>query len=147
MSTIHETMTADHRHCDEFYTQAERAVEAGDWAGASSAFAQFDQAVRAHFDAEEGMLFPAFEQETGMTMGPTEVMRGEHKQMRALLDATRNALQARDTDDFSGYGETLLIMMQQHNVKEENVLYPMCDQHLRGQRESLLASMQQKLHP
>lgn len=146
MSTIQDTMTADHRHCDEFFTQAEKAAQIGDWAGASAAFEQFDAAVRVHFDTEETLLFPAFEEQTGMRMGPTEVMRGEHKQMRALLDAARTALAARDEDDFSGYGETLLIMMQQHNVKEENVLYPMCDQHLAGQRSELLASMQQKMH-
>ena len=145
MSTIQDTMTADHRHCDEFYTQAEKAAQVGDWAVASAAFERLDKSVRAHFDAEESLLFPAFEETTGMRMGPTEVMRGEHKQMRALLDAGRAALAARDEDEFTGNGETLLIMMQQHNVKEENVLYPMCDQHLSGQRADLLASMQQKM--
>ena len=33
-------------------------------------------------------------------------------------------------DEYAGNAETLLIMMQQHNMKEENILYPMCDQHL-----------------
>ena len=145
MTTLQDTMTSDHRRCDEFYAQAERALEAGDWAGASAAFDQFEKAVRAHFDAEEQHLFPAFEEDTGMRMGPTEVMRGEHKQMRALFDAARAALAERDADEFSGNGETLLIMIQQHNVKEENVLYPMCDQHLGGQRTALLASLQQKI--
>jgi len=28
-------------------------------------------------------------------------------------------------------------MMQQHNMKEENVLYPMCEQHLGGVPELL----------
>jgi hypothetical protein len=40
-----------------------------------------------------------------------------------------------------GNAETLLIMMQQHNVKEENVLYPMCDQHLADQLENLLPEL------
>ena len=65
--------------------------------------------------------FP-FEETTTMRMGPTEVMRGEHKQLRALLDAGRAALAARDEDEFTGNGETLLIMMQQHNVKRERAL-------------------------
>jgi tRNA 2-thiouridine synthesizing protein A len=49
-----------------------------------------------------------------------------------------SALDARDGDDYAGNAETLLIMMQQHNVKEENVLYPMCDQHLADQLDALL---------
>lgn len=51
-------------------------------------------------------------------------MRGEHDQMRELLVAAKFALDARDEDDYSGTAETLLIMMQQHNMKEENILYP-----------------------
>jgi len=73
------------------------------------------------------------------------VMRGEHVQMRELLDAARDALAAKDADDYSGNAETLLIMMQQHNMKEENVLYPMCDQHLVDQVEALIPRLQVEL--
>lgn len=96
-------------------------------------FSRFQTLALQHFAAEESLLFPAFEKETGVRMGPTEVMRTEHVQMRQLIGAAREALLAKDADDFSGYAETLLIMMQQHNMKEENVLYPMCDQRLREQ--------------
>ena len=65
-----------------------------------------------------------------MTMGPTAVMRSEHAQIRELMAAAAAAIEAQNADDFSGYAETLHIMTQQHNMKEENVLYPMCDQHL-----------------
>ena len=54
-------------------------------------------------------------------------MRGEHRQMRQLLEQMRGGLAARDGDAFDGGAETLLILMQQHNMKEENILYPMCD--------------------
>ena len=65
-----------------------------------------------------------------MTMGPTQVMRMEHQQMRDLLDQAQAAIMAGDAEEYMGQAETLLIMMQQHNMKEENILYPMCDQHL-----------------
>jgi iron-sulfur cluster repair protein YtfE (RIC family) len=45
----------------------------------------------------------------------------------------------------AGNAETLLIMMQQHNVKEENVLYPMCDQHLTAQVPTLLPALQREI--
>jgi len=48
-------------------------------------------------------------------------------------------------DDYAGTAETLLIIMQQHNVKEENVLYPMCDQRLADQLEALLPELQKQL--
>jgi len=32
-------------------------------------------------------------------------------------------------------------MTQQHNMKEENVLYPMCDEHLSTQSSGLVSQM------
>ena len=39
-----------------------------------------------HFDMEEKLCFQ-FEEVTGMTQGPTMIMRMEHDQMRQLLNA------------------------------------------------------------
>ena len=88
--------------------------------------------MTAHFEAEEGVLFPAFEAATGMGHGPTEMMRHEHEQMRTLLAQLESACDAHDGDGYSGIAETLLMLMQQHNMKEENILYPMCDRVLVG---------------
>ena len=35
----------------------------------------------------------------------------------------------------------MMILMQQHNVKEEEILYPMADQHLAPYREELIERM------
>lgn len=80
-----------------------------------------------------------------MRMGPTQVMRMEHGQIRALLDDAVDALEQANPDDFLGLADTLLIMMQQHNMKEENILYPMCDQHLAGETPELLACLETEL--
>ncbi len=141
MDTIRNMMSNDHRQCDALFAEVEKTVTHGAWAQAAPAFATFSAAMRAHFDAEEEVLFPAFEARTGMRLGPTQVMRSEHAQMRELIEAAEAALMAKDGDDYLGYAETLLIMMQQHNVKEENVLYPMCDSHLAGQAETLATDM------
>lgn len=116
-----------HKHCDAIFADAEDACANGDWAAGEKAFALLLNQLEAHFTTEEELLFPAFESATGMTSGPTEVMRGEHRQMRDLLTQMGGALAARDNDAFGGIAETLLILMQQHNMKEENILYPMCD--------------------
>jgi hemerythrin-like domain-containing protein len=146
MNTIHQLMSHDHRACDELFVAVEQAVSKRDWAAAGLAFARFNDAMLAHFQAEEAILFPAFEARTGMRMGPTQVMRGEHAQMRELLEAAETALGACDAEDYSGETETLLIMMQQHNTKEENVLYPMCDQQLSDQSSTLSTALSGQLH-
>ena len=132
MIGIRNFMTNDHRRCDDIFAAVEQAAGKAQPEAARAAFAQFRSAMLAHFDSEEQTLFPAFEARTGMSMGPTQVMRMEHVQMRALMDDAGEALQAGNLDDYFGIAETLLIMMQQHNTKEENMLYPMCDQHLAG---------------
>jgi iron-sulfur cluster repair protein YtfE (RIC family) len=116
-----------HKHCDEIFADAEEACANGEWTAGGEAFALLSNQLEAHFSSEEELLFPAFEAATGMTSGPTEVMRGEHRQMRDLLAQMQGALASRDGDAFGGAAETLLILMQQHNMKEENILYPMCD--------------------
>lgn len=145
MHNIRDFMAHDHLHCDGVLARTEGLVNSGEWDGATTTFAQFQALVLQHFGAEESLLFPAFEDATGMRTGPTQVMRGEHVQMRQLMDACGAALQARDADDYAGYADTLSIMMQQHNVKEENVLYPMCDQHLAGQVDVLVPQLKQLL--
>ena len=145
MTSIHSLMTDDHRHCDDLFAEAEMAIGKNNLDAARAAFAHFRSAMLAHFACEEKTLFPSFEAKTGMSMGPTQVMRMEHVQLRALFDDAAQALDAGDTDDYLGIADTLLIMMQQHNMKEENILYPMCDQHLSGELPVLLEQLETEL--
>ena len=145
MHEISELMTKDHRSCDDFLAAVEKAVADQDWYLAQAEFPRLRDALLNHFEAEESILFQLFEKRTGMYQGPTQVMRGEHVQMRQLLAAAEAALAEREADDYNGNAETLLIMMQQHNVKEENILYPMCDQQLADQLDALLPELQKQL--
>ncbi len=137
MSLPTQVLPDHHKHCDDLFVAAEDAVERGDWAAAAAAFARFQTQMQAHFAAEEDLLFPAFESATGMRAGPTQMMRHEHEQMRSLLSQLEEACAARDRDAYSGSAETLLMLMQQHNMKEENILYPMCDRALGAQAAAL----------
>ncbi len=144
--SLRELLTDNHRYCDDLFAAAEVAAGKGQADEAMAAFSAFSAATLAHFSAEELTLFPAFEARTGMTMGPTQVMRMEHEQMRALINEAVDALKQGNTEDFLGMSDTLLIMIQQHNMKEENVLYPMCDQHLTDDASSLLERIGSALH-
>ena len=145
MMRIREFMVEDHRHCDDLFVSAEQLANSGDLAAARQAFEDFSAATLRHFATEEQTLFPAFEAQTGMRMGPTQVMRMEHQQMRDLLSQAQAAIDAGDADEYMGQAETLLIMMQQHNMKEENMLYPMCDQHLSAELPAILERLETEL--
>lgn len=145
MSSIRSFMTEDHRHCDDLFAEAEQSIGQNNLEAARAAFDHFHSALLAHFATEEKTLFPAFEAKTGMSMGPTEVMRMEHAQMRSMLDDAVDALKSGNIEDYLGQAETLLIMMQQHNMKEENMLYPMCDQHLSAESPALLQRLETEL--
>ncbi len=130
MNQVTQILPDHHKHCDELFVAAEDAAQRGDWPATAATFARFDAQMRAHFAAEEEVLFPTFEAATGMSGGPTQMMRYEHEQMRTLLDQLATAVTARDSDGYAGVAETLLMLLQQHNMKEENILYPMCEQAL-----------------
>ena len=130
MTSIPEFMTTKHRECDELFTEAEAAVAKADWSLALTKWQGFALELTKHFSQEEDVLFPKFEDATGMTAGPTQVMRMEHQQMRALVQDLDNALAAQEKDEYLGLSETLMVMMQQHNMKEEMMLYPMMAQNV-----------------
>ncbi len=119
--------TTDHRECDALWAEFERVAEAGDKVRTAALWAQFEGVMERHFSMEEEVLFPAFEQATGMTMGPTAVMRQEHKKMRAVLGAMGELAAAGDFEGVLDQGDTLHLLVQQHNAKEEGMLYPMAE--------------------
>ncbi|HEY9200921.1 MAG TPA: hemerythrin domain-containing protein [Gammaproteobacteria bacterium] len=127
---IKQFMSQDHKDCDLFFAKTETAVSAEDWTEASQTFNAFIEAMEHHLGFEEQVLFPTFEESTGMTTGPTVMMRLEHDQMRDLFAEMRDALKQQQSDDYLGAAETLLMLMQQHNMKEEQILYNMMDQAL-----------------
>lgn len=142
MPTIKSTLEADHARCDALFAEAESAVASGDWKQAAAALGLFDAALSRHLAMEEGVLFPAFEQATGNASGPTVVMRSEHRQLRDITADARRALEQHASDDFFAAVETMRIMMGQHNLKEEGILYPMAGRFLKDSAEQLLEAMQ-----
>jgi iron-sulfur cluster repair protein YtfE (RIC family) len=138
MANISDFMSRDHKACDESFARAEEAASAGDWQAATSAFELFHRAMERHLAMEEEVLFPAFEEDTGMSGGPTDMMRVEHEQMRSLFGEMAAAVAAHDANQYLGLSDTLLVLMQQHNMKEEGMLYPMMDQVLDPRSSELI---------
>jgi len=138
MAAITEVMQQGHRDCDELFATAESAVDKGDWSTAETSWSTFVSELEEHITIkEERLLFPALEESGGPT-GPIQVMRAEHEQMRNLIVQINDALKEQDSSKFLGLSETFMMLMQQHNMKEEQILYPMLDQfvpHLGAQLE------------
>lgn len=145
MNTLTDPLHQHHKHCDELFADAEAAAADQAWSSCQDLLTRFVTEIETHFRTEEEVLFPAFEATTGMTGGPTQMMRHEHAQMRELFAQMGDALARQDRDGFAGAAETLLVLMQQHNMKEENILYPMCDRSLAAQTDTLGETLRARL--
>lgn len=140
MSTIKEYLTTDHGRCDElFAVMEEKATKSLE--NAKEACQEFVNETERHFQMEERVMFLEFETKTGMTQGPTAMMRQEHLQMRSLMKQMLEAIEATNKDKFFGLSETLMILIQQHNMKEEQMLYPMAQQHLSADSQRIISMM------
>ncbi|MFZ3053403.1 MAG: hemerythrin domain-containing protein [Sulfuricurvum sp.] len=140
---ILEFMRDDHRACDHLYTEAENALADKKIDEAKTLFDAFYRATNHHFDMEERELFITFEKRTGMMGGPTQMMRYEHQQLRSQMESMLTALTQGRYDDFFGIGESFMIMLQQHNMKEEQMLYPMIDRALEGDAEIMIQALKE----
>lgn len=147
MQRTTQPLAEHHGVCDEIFAAAENAALNGDWTEAARRYADFRNQMEAHFRTEETLLFPGFEQATGNSYGPTEVMRAEHRQMREMMEAMEKSISGGDVDNYAGQSETLLIMMQQHNHKEEGILYPMCDDALSSDNGALAEQLAKEIRP
>ncbi len=140
MSTIKEYLTDDHRKCDAVFAQMEEKA-GNSLAEAKELTTAFVADMEHHFQMEERVMFAEFETKTGMTQGPTTMMRQEHMQMRALMQQLLEAISDNNSNKFFGTSETLMILLQQHNMKEEQMLYTMAQQHLSAESDRIVEMM------
>lgn len=116
----------EHDRLDQLFKQF-RELKQTDFQKAKEHFEEFKIGLQRHKRLEEEILFPLFDQKTGMTMGPTRLMRREHKLIRYHLEAIHKKVQNLDPE--SGLEDQLLLsVLSAHHQKEENVLYPTLDQ-------------------
>ena len=141
---VSQNMKEEHRECDSIFANAEGLAADNNWDEAERVYVEFANLTLKHFKKEEDVLFPAFEAQTGSSQGPTHVMRFEHEQVRGLIGKMAGAIESRDRDAYLSLTESTMILLQQHNMKEEQMLYAMCDRIIpKDRREELLAEMEQ----
>ncbi len=126
--TITEYLQTDHRRLDSIMERFQNAKQTGRWEEASRDFREFNLGLRRHIQIEEEILFPAFEDKTGMRdAGPTFVMRMEHTEIKGLLEKILNAADSKNATQIDESSRALLNILGDHNMKEEHILYPESD--------------------
>ncbi len=128
---VTDYMQEDHRRLDTIFNDFQEAFKEERWDEALDAFKEFDMGLRRHIQGEEEVLFPLFEEKTGMIdAGPTFVMRMEHTDIRDFLEKIMNATKAKDREAAAEATDMLTNTLADHNMKEEQILYPESDSFL-----------------
>ncbi len=141
---ISQYLTPEHRECDNIFAEAEQAAAKGDFEKAKEKFLEFADETLLHFKKEEDEFFPLFEEITGSEQGPTMVMKHEHEQVRGLMGKMAQAIENEDKDAYLSLAESMMILLQQHNMKEEQMLYAMADRLLNAEKkEELINKMKE----
>jgi uncharacterized protein (DUF2249 family) len=131
MRTVTELLQTDHRRLENIYERFAQAVKEGRWEDASIAFREFSLGLKRHIKSEEEILFPVFEEKTGMfDGGPTAVMRMEHTEIKGLLDKLLDGTDSREASKVTDGSNSLTLLLADHNMKEEHILYPESDSFL-----------------
>lgn len=129
--TVTEYLESDHRRLDDIFSRFQDSVKARRWEDALNDFKEFNLGLRRHIKVEEEILFPLFEEKTGMIdSGPTFVMKMEHTEIKGLLDKILENTAALDDSKVSNASYGLLNILGDHNMKEEHILYPESDSFL-----------------
>src|SRR5262245_6760018 len=124
---ISEFFEQDHDRLDELFKTFQK-FKRSDFPKAKEAFKEFKFGLQRHIVWEEDLLFPIWEEKTGMSeSGPTPVMRNEHRQIGRQLEAIHQKV-ANQNPDSDQEEQALLDLLGSHNRKEERALYPAIDQ-------------------
>lgn len=126
-TTITDYYAKDHDRLDGLFKTFQIQKKA-DFAKAKEAFVKFKYGLQRHIVWEEDILFPLFEKKTGLSeaAGPTAVMRTEHRQIKAALEAIHDRV-AQNSPETDIAEARLFAVLYEHNLKEEKIVYPAVD--------------------
>ena len=95
-----------------------------------------DRELELHLRKEEEALFPQLERQIGAGGGPTYVMRLEHRDLRQKKGQLAELLPQAKEGDVASLGQMastahyIIIHLREHIWKEDNILFPMSQEHL-----------------
>lgn len=131
--TVGEALQADHVRLDGLMNSVVHDAEVGK--SVVRMIGDFSWGLRRHIRIEEQRLFPLF-LEAGGPEPPTQVMALEHREIENKLQLLED-----EPESVDATLAALQTMLEQHNFKEEGVLYPMLDKLLRERRTELVEAV------
>ena len=144
MTTVKDFMGGDHDRLDDIFQQFQKEP---DVEKAKHFFKEFKTGLQRHIVWEEEILFPLFEEKTGMRdSGPTAVMRMEHRQIKEILERIHDQLKAGKKNTTFMESE-LLRVLGEHNDKEESILYPWIDKEVSSEKRKEAFEQMKKVPP
>lgn len=143
MNAITDFMEKDHAHLHEIFKKFQ-VVRKEEGKKARELFGEFKTGLQRHIVWEEEILFPIFEERAGMyDSGPSAVMRIEHRQIKGFLEDIHDQLQ-KEKPQTEELETELFALLEAHNRKEEQILYPWIDNYINEQeREGLFVRMKE----
>ncbi len=147
--TINDLLHSDHVRLHKLLEDHCTELDGDNVMLASIRFDEFRTGLLRHIKMEEEVLFPLYEKKTENTMGPTHVMRMEHKEIQELLKKMAGLLDEAKIEGLSKrdaireLGNQIDQYLKLHNQKEEGILYPSSDQVIQGkEREEIILKME-----
>ncbi len=142
---VEKYFSHDHEELDAAFIEFQK-LKRVNYDLAKEYFKKFKFGLQRHIAWEEEILFPLFEDATGMKEGgPTAVMREEHRQIKEALEFIHKKVQIKDPN--SDEEEAVLWrVLKEHNDKEESILYPAIDR-LIPEKDRLAAYERMKSMP
>lgn len=120
-----------------------------EWPRALSELEKFERDLRHHMDAEEAWILPLYRERVGKVLGgDPEFFTLEHKNILRNLETAKESLRKmavdpkagrRQAHEFLDQESLLLHLLEHHDAREKNTLYPRLDEVLTdAEREELL---------
>ncbi|RBW68403.1 hemerythrin domain-containing protein [Bacillus taeanensis] len=142
------------KQMEEFYELTQEIENDGAAANIENIMNELHEKIKAfvselepHSEREEGVLFPMMVPYIGRESGPIAVMEYEHdeakKQLKhflAQMEKAERALTMKKAKELANFASQAYLILSEHFMKEENVLFPLANRLLSIEEKEELQS-------
>ena len=120
--TASDKVGTQHKLIESLLRGMREALAGDDAARAAARVKSLHRALMAHFRLEEDHYFPVLESERPQLRPELEVLRGEHAEMRAVLEEIAGALADGAQERAADAGRALECAFHTHEAREEPLI-------------------------
>ena len=136
-----------HERLDETFLAHQEALLERDIVLAAEHLHGFGQALRSHIRVEEQILLPVYRRAEPVRGGAAELFLAEHKKLCAFLDRFEQIMRQMEDRPPDLKRRILHLLdletsfknlMEHHDLRERNILYPTLDRIIEGEERAML---------